>query len=170
MKLGVCASAVCVAMQPSDVAAVMQIETAAAVVAWTPGNFLDSIAAGHDAELLVEPHTGTLLGYVVAMRGVDALHLLNLTVVPARQGQGYGRYLLDHLVILCRRLGLGQLCLEVRQSNQRALALYLRHGFVQVGLRRNYYPQPQGLVGREDAVVMNLALVKPLCLEADRVE
>jgi [ribosomal protein S18]-alanine N-acetyltransferase len=156
MKPSVSVRVACVPMQPSDVPAVMQIETAAAVVAWTAGNFFDSIAAGHDALLLVEPDGGALLGYMVAMRGVDELHLLNLTVTPAAQGQGYGRFLLDHLVILCRQWRLSQLCLEVRQSNQRAQALYLGRGFVQVGLRRNYYPLPQGLVGREDAVVMNL--------------
>jgi tRNA threonylcarbamoyladenosine biosynthesis protein TsaB len=40
----------------------------------------------------------------------------------------------------------------VRPSNTSAIAFYERHGFVQVGLRRNYYPAAEGK--REDALVM----------------
>ena len=68
-----------------------------------------------------------------------------------RQGQS----LLDALQAQGRRLGLGMLWLEVRHSNRRARALYLRRGFAEVGLRRAYYPAAGG---REDAVVMRLDL------------
>ena len=46
------------------------------------------------------------------------------------------------------------LWLEVRASNERARRLYRRRGFAEAGLRRGYYPAPQGT--REDAVVMSL--------------
>jgi len=42
--------------------------------------------------------------------------------------------------------------LEVRESNERARALYLREGFAEAGRRRDYYPAPQGR--REDALLM----------------
>ena len=50
----------------------------------------------------------------------------------------------------------GKLWLEVRQSNAAARAIYLRLGFVQVGVRKGYYPAALGR--REDAVVMSLQI------------
>ena len=140
-------------MVARDVPAVQRIEALAYAFPWTRGNFIDSLAAGYLAELL-EGEDG-IVGYYVAMAGVDELHLLNITVAPAWQGRGLGNELLDAVQAQARRRGLASLFLEVRQSNVRARALYERRGFLQVGLRRGYYPAPQG---REDAVVMSLAL------------
>lgn len=145
------------AMGMDDIDAVWSVEVLACVVPWTHGNFIDSIAVGHHA-LLVRGARGELLGYLVAMEGVDELHLLNLTVNPAYQRLGHGRFLLEELVRLAGRSAVAQLLLEVRQSNVRAQALYLDFGFTQIGLRRGYYPLPAGAAGREDAWVMSLRL------------
>jgi ribosomal-protein-alanine N-acetyltransferase len=97
--------------------------------------------------------SGGIVGYFVAMPGVDEMHLLNLTVAPPWQRQGLARRLLDSLEERCRDAALSMLWLEVRASNERARLLYRRRGFSEVGLRRGYYPAPQGM--REDAVVMS---------------
>ncbi len=94
------------------------------------------------------------------MPAVDELHLLNLTVAPPHQGRGHGSFLLDALCAQARSSGSRQLWLEVRQSNARASALYLRCGFRVIGTRRGYYPADGGR--REDATVMSLALDAPL--------
>jgi ribosomal-protein-alanine N-acetyltransferase len=143
------------AMNIRDIDAVQAIEASAYGFPWTRGNFIDSLAAGYLAEVLLDE--GALVAYFVAMAGVDELHLLNITVAPPQQGQGLGSRLLDAVQDHGRELGLATLLLEVRQSNQRARALYLRRGFVEVGLRRAYYP---ALQGREDALVMSLALAR----------
>jgi ribosomal-protein-alanine N-acetyltransferase len=96
-----------------------------------------------------------LLGYFVAMTGVDEMHLLNVTVAPDWQGRGLGHQLLDAVQALAQGQGLASLLLEVRDSNHRARALYLRRGFSEVGLRRGYYPAAGR---REDAIVMRLPL------------
>jgi [ribosomal protein S18]-alanine N-acetyltransferase len=140
-------------MLANDVSRVQTIEAESYSFPWTPGNFIDSLAAGYLAEVL--ECEGTLVGYHVSMAGVDELHLLNLTVAPAWRGQGLGHQLLDVVQAHGQRLGLQRLLLEVRQSNDHARALYLRRGFADVGLRRGYYPSPQG---REDAIVMALPL------------
>jgi len=134
---------------------VMAVEAAAYEFPWTRGNFVDSLASGYQAQVLYA-ESGEMLGYYVAMPGVDEMHLLNLTVAPARQHQGHARFMLDDLVAACRRRGARQLWLEVRESNARARAIYLRRGFVQMGVRKGYYPAAQGR--REDAVVMSLAI------------
>ena len=143
------------AMSVNDLAEVMAVEVAAYPFPWTQGNFVDSLQAAYLARLL-RSESGELLGYFVAMAGVDEMHLLNLTVAPAAQGQGHARRMLDALVAECRAASAGMLWLEVRRSNQRARNLYERCGFREIGLRRAYYPA--GFGRREDAVVMSLSI------------
>jgi ribosomal-protein-alanine N-acetyltransferase len=133
---------------------VLDVEYSAYSHPWTRGNFTDAMASGYQAQLLVAGDQ--LLGYFVAMMGVDEVHLLNITVAPAYQKQGWARVLLDALALWARGRGAQWLWLEVRVSNERALHVYQAHGFRRVGERRRYYPAPAGQ--REDAVVMSLPL------------
>ncbi len=142
-------------MTPLQLDAVMAIETEAYAFPWSRGNFVDSIASGYAASVLYDGE-GRILGYFVAMAGVDEMHLLNITVAPQAQHRGHALYMLDALLDLCQARGAVQLWLEVRETNARARAIYLRRGFVHVGVRRGYYPAPQGQ--REDAAVMSLAI------------
>lgn len=150
----------CVPMTVSDLDRVMAVEASAYAFPWTRGNFIDSIAAGYFMEMLVQKTDRALVGYYAAMPGVDELHLLNLTVAPAFQRRGHALRLLSALQARARAHGLGSLWLEVRVSNERALAVYRRWGFVQSGLRRGYYPAAGGR--REDAVVMMLPVPRVL--------
>lgn len=155
-------------MAANDLDAVQAVEAAAYPHPWSRKHFADSLAAGYAAvmllgeaapgELVHPPRTDgrLLLGYVIAMQGVDESHLLNITVAPSHQRQGWARCLLDALVLWSRAQRAQCLWLEVRQSNQRARRVYERYGFQQVGLRRAYYPTAPS--GREDAVVMSLQL------------
>ena len=131
---------------------VLAIEQAAYEFPWTRGNFIDSLAARYLAEVLAGD--SGVVGYFVAMGGLDEMHLLNLTIAPAWQGQGHGRALLDALVGHCRARNDRTLWLEVRESKLRARAIYTGYGFGEVGMRRGYYPAPHGQ--REHAVVMSL--------------
>jgi [ribosomal protein S18]-alanine N-acetyltransferase len=151
------------AMTVRDLDTVTAIEASAYGFPWTRGNFIDSLAAGYLAEVLEEDGAG-LVGYYVAMRGVDEMHLLNVTVAPAWQGQGLGRLMLQALAEHACAQGLASLWLEVRQGNQRARALYRQLGYAEVGLRRAYYPAAGR---REDAVVMSLPLGPGAADESD---
>jgi ribosomal-protein-alanine N-acetyltransferase len=133
---------------------VLEVEAQAYEFPWTRGNFTDSLASGYAVQLLCAGEH--LLGYYVAMRGVEETHLLNLTVAPAFQRQGWARLLLDALVLWSRAQSAHWLWLEVRASNAPARTLYQSHGFRRVGMRPRYYPAAGG--GREDAVVMSLEL------------
>lgn len=149
-------------LRPIDIAAldgVVALERAAYAFPWTRGNFIDSIAAGYLMWQLVAPSAG-LIGYFIAMAGVDEMHLLNITVDPAHQGRGHARTLLDALVAQARDHNARQLWLEVRASNRRAAEIYTHYGFRRIGVRKGYYPAPNRQ--REDAVVMSLDLVGAL--------
>ena len=98
---------------------------------------------------------GELVAYCVLMLAVDDVHLLNISVAEKWQGQGFGARLLRHAMKRGREMGASTLLLEVRASNDKALALYRHFGFQQIGVRRGYYPANGG---REDALVLTHAL------------
>jgi ribosomal-protein-alanine N-acetyltransferase len=138
---------------------VLAIEQSAYAHPWSRGNFSDSLQQGYQMQLLTGGQGAgptALLGYFVAMKGVDEVHLLNITVAPVWQHQGWARVMLDALAIWARGQQAQWLWLEVRRSNLRAQQIYLRNGFKRVGERKGYYPDAAGR--REDAVVMSLKL------------
>jgi ribosomal-protein-alanine N-acetyltransferase len=163
-------------MLESDLDAVQAVESQAYAHPWSRRHFHDSLKAGYPAMLLLSealpgevPHPPradgrVLLGYLVAMPGVDEVHLLNITVATAHQRQGWARFMLDALALWSRGQGAQWVWLEARESNAPARALYERCGFAQVGVRKGYYPA--GHFQREDAVVMSLNLVAAAALEA----
>jgi ribosomal-protein-alanine N-acetyltransferase len=140
-------------MTESRLDEVVAIERRAYGHPWTHGNFFDSLRSGYQGQLLCAGEV--VLGYFVAMQGVDEVHLLNITVDPEYQGQGWGRVMLDALALWSRAQGAQWLWLEVRTSNGRAQRVYQHYGFRRVGDRKNYYPAAQG---REDAIVMSYKL------------
>jgi ribosomal-protein-alanine N-acetyltransferase len=137
----------------SDLATVMAMERDLYEFPWSPGNFRDSLAAGYSCWAMTAG--GALVGYAVLMLGAGEAHLLNLSITRGEQRKGYGTRLLHHLLGVTRRYGASRLFLEVRPSNVAARALYARHGFAEVGVRRGYYPARSG---REDALVLSLPL------------
>ena len=163
-------------MTEADLDAVHAVEVAAYAHPWSRKHFQDSLQAGYPAVLLlgealpsesehvVKTRDRVLLGYLVVMPGVDEVHLLNITVAPMHQRQGWARFMLDALVLWSRGQRAQWLWLEVRESNEPARHLYRGYGFSQVGVRKGYYPA--GHLRREDAVVMSLNLVATAARDA----
>ena len=98
---------------------------------------------------LVAQEGQTLLGYVGSQTCQDETDMMNIAVSPASRRQGVARALIEALVSALRERGSKQLTLEVRASNGPARQLYESLGFLQVGLRKNYYRNP-----KEDALIL----------------
>lgn len=142
-------------MRVEDLGEVQAIEDSVYPHPWTRGNFLDSLYSGYETWTLRDA-PGTLIGYFLLMLALDEAHLLNITVRRDVHGQGVGRMLLDKVTALAREKHVGSVLLEVRPSNGRALMVYQRYGFSQIGRRKDYYPAAGA--AREDAIVMRLSL------------
>lgn len=140
-------------MRETDVPVVIAVERRAYFSPWTDGIFRDCLRVGYSCWVLERPEG--LVGYGVLSVGAGEAHLLNLCIAPEHQGRGFGRELLNHLIDTARGHRAEAVFLEVRPSNQSAVALYESTGFNQVGCRRDYYPAPKG---REDALIFALAL------------
>jgi [ribosomal protein S18]-alanine N-acetyltransferase len=137
-----------------DLDALSRIEERAYPYPWTPGNLRDSMAAGHLFPALKRGNI--LLAYSILMPVLDEIHLLNLTVDPDFQRQGWGKEMLLLSLRTSSTVLSGQsILLEVRPSNTAALHLYDAHGFKAVGVRKAYYPADNG---REDALILRRSL------------
>jgi tRNA threonylcarbamoyladenosine biosynthesis protein TsaB len=121
---------------------------------WTRGNFADALAAGYGAWVL--RRDGRLAGFCIVMFAPDVAHLLVIAVARKLHRQGLGGILLDWCEQQARERSLEGVLLEVRPSNESAIGFYKRHGYLQIGMRRGYYPAEKG--GREDALVMQKRL------------
>jgi ribosomal-protein-alanine N-acetyltransferase len=140
-------------MRPGDLDEVLAIEYGVCPFPWGRSNFSESMASGYSCWVCRE--ASVLVGYFVLMLAVDDAHLLTIGVAPGHQRKGFGARLLRQAMAVGLSGGARTLLLEVRPSNDKALAMYRHFGFAQIGVRRGYYPA-QG--GREDALVLTHAL------------
>ena len=102
---------------------------------------------------LVAFEDGILVGYVGSQSVLDSADMMNLAVHPDFRKRGIGEKLVKTLCGALLQRDVRFLLLEVRVSNEPAISLYAKLGFVQVGLRRNYYHHP-----KEDALILRKEL------------
>jgi ribosomal-protein-alanine N-acetyltransferase len=136
-------------MTEADLPRIHRIELASYEYPWSRGNFADSLNAGYS--MWVREAEGEIIGYYALMAAAGEAHLLNLTIAPIWRRHGLGRDLLEHCLARACDHKANSLFLEVRTSNAAAIALYHSSGFVDLAVRRGYYP---ARTGREDALIM----------------
>ena len=136
-------------MTPADLPGIHLIELASYDHPWSMGNFADSLAAGYSMWVLEAG--GEVMGYYAMMAAAGEAHLLNLTIAPIWRRHGLGRDLLVHCLARACEHRADSLFLEVRSSNTAAIGLYHSSGFVDLAVRRAYYPAGDR---REDALIM----------------
>jgi len=141
-------------MRPVDLVPVVAIEQAAYPFPWSDGIFRDCLRVGYCCWVVEQE--SAVIGYGIMQVVARESHILNLCVHPAYHRQGFGRALLLWLLDLARDHRADTVLLEVRPTNEAAIALYTRMGFNEVGVRRGYYP---GHKGKEDALILARSLV-----------
>ena len=103
-----------------------------------------------------------ILGFAGLWLMAREAHITNIAVRESYRRQGMGELLLIALIDLALELGAHLMTLEVRASNTDAQSLYAKYGFIEVGLRRNYYTD-----NREDGVLMTIEDVTSAPVQAD---
>ena len=136
-------------MLESDIADILQIECAAYAFPWSRNIFRGCLREDYCCRVM--DVDGEIAGYAIMSMGKDEAHLLNLCVDPDRHGMGLGDQMLQFVLDFARKHKAVSTFLEVRPSNEAARRFYERRGFVEVGMRTNYYP---ARFGREDAIIM----------------
>ena len=136
-------------MGHEDIGQVSDIERRSYDFPWSHGVFRDCLLAGYHCIVIVRE--GYVVGYAILSVAAGEAHILNLCVDPKYRALGYGERLLDEILKRARDLEVREIFLEVRPSNEKAIALYRKKGFRQIASRPAYY---QASEGREDAAVL----------------
>jgi ribosomal-protein-alanine N-acetyltransferase len=144
-------------MRHEDLSHVSDIERRSYEFPWSHGVFRDCLLAGY--QCIVLEREGDVAGYGILSVAAGEAHILNLCIGPSWRSHGYGERLLDDMLFRARTSSVREIFLEVRPSNENALALYKKKGFYKVANRPAYY---QAQEGREDAAV----LAKKLTVES----
>jgi [ribosomal protein S18]-alanine N-acetyltransferase len=135
-------------LRPSDLDAVERIERSSYPTPWSRSMFAGELAK--PSSICLGAFQGAdMLGYLIVARYVDAWHVMNVAVDEGFRDRGIARGMLERLF----ESTVGDVergyTLEVRVSNETAIELYRRLGFVETGVRRGYYTD-----NREDALIM----------------
>lgn len=152
-------------IEPHDLDEIIAIEQVSFPTPW-PRQVFDMELKSSRSYKRVSKINGTVVGYIIAWKIYDEVHILNLAVHPEHRRRGIGRGLLNDCLLYFSNKGIKSAILEVRVRNKNAIKLYEKTGFRSVGFRRKYYSDTG-----EDALVMKLDMGyigKPL--ESDRTK
>lgn len=136
------------AMRSGDVPAVAELEAQIFSQPWSAQGFLDALALP-DTVFLVAEEEHRILGYIGMYLSIDEGEITNVAVAPDARRQGVGQELLLQIKREAKQRAVGRLVLEVRTSNEGAIALYEKNGFSVAGIRKGFYEHP-----KEDAYIM----------------
>lgn len=136
----------------TDVGSLVEIERVSFPAPWSLWCFLAEYANSKSTILVAgppPPEPWETWGYIIYWLIADEMHLLNLAVHPRHRRRGIARALLTAGLEQARAQGAAMVWLEVRPSNNAALALYHSFGFEEIGIRPGYYTD-----NGEDALIL----------------
>jgi len=134
----------------ADLPAVLRLEQLCFDDPWSPSLLLEELHRDTRRRPLVVEEDGETAGFLMAWVVADEYHVINLAVDPGRRRRGLAARLLAAGLAEARAAGCTVATLEVRASNDGAIAFYARHGFVTVGRRRGSYAD-----NGEDALLLS---------------
>lgn len=135
-------------MTGADVTAIYQLSSICFSESWSK-DAIEKEMTNPVATYFVAEQDQEIIGYGGLWLMADEAEIINIAVSPTCQGKGIGSQLLEALLNTAKSCDAIQVFLEVRASNKPALSLYKKHGFKEIGRRKNYYHQPT-----EDAINM----------------
>jgi [ribosomal protein S18]-alanine N-acetyltransferase len=127
---------------------VLYISTLSFITPWTRES-IEKELENRFARYVVAKKDNVIIGFGGIWLILDEGHITNIAVHPEFRGIGAGDMIVEALIELCKLEGINSMTLEVRSSNSVAQSLYKKHGFIEEGIRKNYYTDT-----KEDAVIM----------------
>jgi ribosomal-protein-alanine N-acetyltransferase len=119
---------------------------------WTEKSYREALSWIGVVPLVCE-HAGRITSFIIGRQVADEAEILNIAVARSTRRQGEGGALLKSALSEFRARGVSRVFLEVRESNETAIAFYEKHGFSITGRRSNYFRNPD-----ETAIVMEAKL------------
>lgn len=134
-----------------DVKTVAQIEKECFSLPWSEASFEDSLAREDTVFLVCED--GEVVGYIGMYLSFEEGEITNVAVTPSYRQKGCGNLLIQAIKEEAKARAAECVILEVRVSNVPAISLYKKHGFEEIGIRKNFYEHPS-----EDAIIMKVGI------------
>ena len=136
-------------MTLADLDSVMIVEKDSFSTPWSRNAFEEELTQNKLARYLVAVSGEVVVGYAGTWLVINEAHVTNVAVGVPYRGKGMGRRLMECMMDLARDNHMESMTLEVRVSNMAARTLYSKLGFVEAGIRKNYYTET-----REDALIL----------------
>ena len=136
-------------MRVDDLDGVMDVEMDSFQTPWSRSAFEEELVKNRLARYLVALENGTVVGYAGTWLVINEAHVTNVAVSGSRRREGIGRLLMEKMMEFAHDSGMDSMTLEVRVSNEAARNLYQQLGFVEAGIRKNYYSET-----KEDALIL----------------
>lgn len=135
-------------MKNSDIDEVLALEEKCFSLPWTRQMFCEELK-NDAAHYIVIRSDEKIVAYGGYWHSVDQADITNVAVDPDYRREGLGLKVMSYMIDEAKKLGVCNMALEVRKSNDAAIALYEKHGFLAVGVRKRYYSD-----NGEDAIIM----------------
>jgi ribosomal-protein-alanine acetyltransferase len=130
-------------LRAEDARAVTEILRGANGAVFWPESSVKEALGWQGVLALASEASGKLLGFLIGRQAGDEAEILNLAVETKSRRRGEGGALLKAAVQEFRARGVSRVFLEVRESNEAAVAFYGKHGFSKLGRREGYYREPE---------------------------
>lgn len=143
-------------MEPRHIPILAELERQCFAEPWSEKSLREELENPQAVFLTAETPQGELLGYSGMHDVLGEGYIDNIAVFPQARGKGVGSALVKALCDYGEKNRLDFITLEVRPSNEAALALYRKFGFQQEGIRKNYYRHPT-----EDAWLLTRRFSRP---------
>ena len=140
----------------ADVVELAELTTQGAHDPLSEAQLQSEIERAHAHLLVARTEANQLVGYVLYWHVADEMEIHDVVVHPAHRRKGIARTLFQEIFSMAKTAHCSHIYLDVRETNQTAIALYRGLGFVSVGTRANYYRK-----NNENAVLMRLDLEGP---------
>lgn len=140
----------------NDLPRVISIEQANQLFPWSEEIFQRYLMTAAIKGFVLEEQN-FIVGFIILKSVVDECEILNISIDPLYQRQGYGHRLLEYVIQEYQLKQNQTLFLEVRASNFKAIHLYEKNSFEKIAVRKSYYPT---IDGREDAWILKRTFKK----------
>lgn len=138
-----------VTLTSEHINSILKIDALSFSTPWSRESFQNEIENNKFARYVVAKRDEMVIGYAGMWIILDEGHITNIAVHPEYRGIGAGSKLLDALIKICKIESVKSMTLEVRKSNTIAQSLYTKYGFIEEGIRKEYYAD-----NKEDAIIM----------------
>ena len=138
----------------SDIEAVASLESEIFPDPWSTKSIRETHELG-SALILGAYKDNALVGYVIFYYVLDEGEIARIAVSPSHRRQGVADQIFAGLLEFCAQKNIERILLDVRMSNETAIAFYRKSGFIEDGIRKNFYDNP-----KEHALLMSVDVAR----------